>query len=245
MQRLEELRRKLPYMSMYGLGAVLKEVKYNLPQAASRQTIARARDALINQTTNYGLVLTTLTLNTIAGDPMEFDAVNPFALLCLMYAQCSAFTALLDDCAARFPPNVRPWRIALYSDEITPGDALSHDNRRKTWVVYFSFLEFGAAVLSQEDAWLVLGVFRSSRLRLCEGSICQAFKRIIKLCFKDSATAFQTTGVRLTATGRAGFRLFARLAIRTVEARVDGEGRVWVSAVSFLQESCCCQERDH
>ena len=52
------------------------------------------------------------------------------------------------------------WRLILYSDGITPGNALAVDNQRKSVVWYFSFLEFGLR-LSYEEVWLPLAFART------------------------------------------------------------------------------------
>ena len=64
----------------------------------------------------------------------------------------------------------------MYADEVTPGNQLNPDNNRKCWAFYISFLEFGAAVLSQEDAWICIAAIRSERVRACLGGRRASFQ---------------------------------------------------------------------
>ena len=80
-----------------------------------------------------------------------FEVQNPFAML----YRCSQTHGLkplvqsvLEGLSAA--PD-RPLNIVLYGDEITPGNALAHKHRRKSWGIYWTLLEFGPAALSCED----------------------------------------------------------------------------------------------
>ena len=44
-------------------------------------------------------------------------------------------------------------KIIEYTDEIVPGRELIKNNDKKIWILYWSFLDFGPAALSNEDAW--------------------------------------------------------------------------------------------
>ena len=45
----------------------------------------------------------------------------------------------------QMPPSLeQPWTIILYSDEITPGNALAADNKRKVWGVYRALLSISS-----------------------------------------------------------------------------------------------------
>ena len=82
----------------------------------------------------------------------------------------------------QFPPSPeQPWRLIYYADEVVLGNPLSNENRRKVWVVYFSFLEFGAIILPQERAWLTAFVQRSQELSNASAGISQAFATCLKL----------------------------------------------------------------
>ena len=82
--------------------------------------------------------------------------INPFALLHKATA-LDGFAALMDRRLVEVPPSPEaPWRIVLYTDEVTPGNQLLMDNLRKMWVAYLSFLELGPAALADENAWFCI-----------------------------------------------------------------------------------------
>jgi hypothetical protein len=54
-------------------------------------------------------------------------------------------------------------RLCLYADGITPGSVLAPDNRRKSIVWYWSFIEFGDK-LSSEETWTCVAVVRTCML---------------------------------------------------------------------------------
>ena len=70
-----------------------------------------------------------------------------------------------------------PWRVALYADEVVPGNQLSVHNARKVWVIYFSFLELGARHLSNELAWCPMLTEPSHDLKTASAGIPQVFAK--------------------------------------------------------------------
>ena len=68
-------------------------------------------------------------------------------------------------------------------DEVTPGNVIRPDNRRKHHCIFGSFLQFDE-YLCQADAWLPLGVLRSgvARLRI-RGGISAALKFLLHSIF--------------------------------------------------------------
>ena len=97
----------------------------------------------------------------------------------------------------------------FYSDEVTPGDALVHDNRRKLQVVYFSFLEFGPSVLAREDSWFTIAAKRSSEVCKISGGMSAVFAAVLLLFF-GAGVNIATGGLTLNRDG-ASVRVFARL----------------------------------
>ena len=113
----------------------------------------------------------------------------------------------------QFPPNPeQPWRLIHYADEVVPGNPLSNENRRKVWVVYFSFLEFGAIILQQEHAWLTAFVQRSQELSNASAGISQAFATCRKLVFGKLGYNIKYGGMTFTYNGEV-HRLWAGLSM--------------------------------
>jgi hypothetical protein len=49
-----------------------------------------------------------------------------------------------------------PWQLIIYTDEVTPGNPLATNNKRKFHAVYWSFLELGMNALCREEAWFCI-----------------------------------------------------------------------------------------
>ena len=115
--------------------------------------------------------------------------VHPFAFMWKAFATCCSFALLMNTCLARTPCTPEtPWSLVFYSDEVTPGDALVHDNRRKLQVVYFSFLEFGPSVLAREDSWFTIAAKRSSEVCKISGGMSAVFAAALLLFFGAAST---------------------------------------------------------
>ena len=211
LRKLERLRRRIPHVSASALSAILNEVQREMPELSSRNAIREARNSALNDDTPYGSIFTTIVLTSSTGDH-HFDIVNPFALLYYVFLNCSAFRAAMDAALAIRPStHDAPWRIVLYCDEVTPGNQLAQDNLRKLWAFYFSFMEFGAAILSQEDAWFCYASIRSCRVNKAQAGIAQAFSALVKVMFAKLDTSFHRTGILLRRPNGTDLRLFARL----------------------------------
>jgi hypothetical protein len=150
--RLQALRSKLPHMSQTALAALLAEAEREpLPTAVNRKHIRHAREQVTQSQTPYGTLHQTLKLELSSGDTVDCEIQHPFAML--YYACCNSdrFSEFIRGVAAAHPPTVdSPWQIIVYTDEILPGNQLAYKSSRKTWGVYWSILQFGMSVLSDE-----------------------------------------------------------------------------------------------
>ena len=72
----------------------------------------------------------------------------------------------MRDRLAIHPP---PWGLVLYADGITPADALAKHDARQIQAIYYSYLEFGEAVLCTEEVWFVLAAVREKQLKRFDG----------------------------------------------------------------------------
>jgi len=75
-----------------------------------------------------------------------------------------------------------PWRLVLYQDEITPGNPLRPDNKRKISAFYASFCELGQA-LCCEDSWFFLGAIRSSVAKTVQGGMSGVVRFLLRAMF--------------------------------------------------------------
>ena len=191
-RRIDQLRRKLPFLSQSALAAVSRELDSENTGLHDRKSIRNARDSIVTETTPYGPILHFLP-------EIEQQIANPFAMVWSLTKQCPGFASLMQKTLAANPPSLeRPWHMVLYSDEVVPGNQLSNHNARKVWVLYYSFKEFGEAALCMEDAWICLAVAKSDKVKELEGGMAQLFNVILDFLFGDAAgQSLHQTGIFL------------------------------------------------
>ena len=211
---LNEFRRKVPYVSKSALAGILKEGKVNgFPVLDHRNAMTEAAEVQMSATTEYGPLLNTIDMPSAAeGHPIRLNILNPISLLCILLATSIGFSGLVERVYDAKPCSVdNPWRIALYSDEVTPGDAFSVHLSRKVQVVYWSFLEFGH-FLSNENSWMLATAKRSSEVAKTAGQMSKVMGTVSKLFVADDSN-FHATGILVKlATGRK-IRIFADIAM--------------------------------
>ena len=186
LQRLHFLRRQLPHLSASALSSVLEDVqRHGAVDLHQRKHIKEATMNELSKYDEYGQLFVDIVLK---GDQdLKASIVNLHALLFHAFAQGGGFYKLMMETMEKHPPNPRePYSLVLYSDEVVPGNALSHDNKRKIWMVYGSLMQFGSERLSQECAWLTLASCRSSFLAQVHGGIGQLMKEIVKNAFQST-----------------------------------------------------------
>ena len=74
-----------------------------------------------------------------------------------------------------------PWTLQYHEDEITPGNVLKHDNRRKFHMIYCTFVELG--IWHNSDGWLPLAVVRSTVARKARGAFSGILKTYLRHVF--------------------------------------------------------------
>ena len=147
--RLNALRSKIPYISHTALTAVLRIAKDDpLPEVNNRVDVRHARRTVARQSTPYGTLVITIPMEGKHGKPKHVPLQNPHGMLWLA-AQTKRYGTVLRERLAAVPSTLaNPWRIILYSDEVTPGNVAKSCNARIEQAVYFTFVELGAAAFS-------------------------------------------------------------------------------------------------
>jgi hypothetical protein len=164
--------------------------------------------------TPFGTIAQHLELVGHAGERLRMLVANPLALLYSAIKHSEPFAGYLKEKLSCNISSVdEPWRLVLYSDEVVPGNQLSHENRRKVWVIYFSFLEFGPPSLSREDLWFCIASVRSSFVNTVSGGMGQVFKAVVRMFFGGDVHDMSTGGIALSNPDGSMFRLFANLAM--------------------------------
>ena len=94
----------------------------------------------------------------------KFQRLLPFVV-----SSCAGFRLELESAFTHFPNSQSsPWRLVLYSDEITPGNVLKLQNRRKAACWYLGVVEM-MGFLRREEGWLTIGVIRASVVHKLHG----------------------------------------------------------------------------
>ena len=99
----------------------------------------------------------------------------------------------------------------MYSDEAVAGDQLPLHNLRKCGIVYWSCVDCGSAVLSDEDAWFCAAAERSGRVKQFQGGIGQTCGCILKHLFAHGGHTLQNAGILLELPDGTTTRVFAKL----------------------------------
>jgi len=76
------------------------------------------------------------------------------------------------------------WRLILYHDEVTPGNAMRPDNKRKFSILYGAFINLGAKLLRDERIWLPLAVIRHDVAGASIGGLSGALLHIFRSFFE-------------------------------------------------------------
>ena len=170
-----------------------------------------ATDAEMDEDLGYGKLLNTVQLYQKDGSILSVHTANPFALLYKAFAQGGSFTELVMESVLKTNCTPEdPWDLIIYADEVVPGVALSNNNRRKVWVHYMSFLQFGPMALQQDLAWLPLAVVRSNAVTPTAAGVSQLYGAILEHMFTADDRNLHLGGIVLEHEGLQ-VRLWAKL----------------------------------
>ena len=199
--RLTELSRG-KHVSAAAIESLLLQAKAGgIPDAVSRGAQHRARQGEATRLTPYGPLTHDIELPLSTG-PLTIGVQSPFAMLYTACLESSEFADLMRASLARHPVTVdKPWHIVMYSDGIGISP-LGHDSR-KVEAIYWSFLEFGCAALSKEDAWFVLAAVRGTETANLPGTMSHLFKRLLQEFFTPVHN-IATSGITLSLHGDNG-----------------------------------------
>ena len=133
---------------------------------------------------DFGHLLRTIPLHTADGGRFDWPITPVQTLLLETLARRDMFRTRFAEALA-LHPNTKdaPWHLAFYTDEITPGNVLRPDNKRKMAVIHVSFLELGQDFLQAEEAWLCIGVIRSSIAKKLLGKEGALFRAIFETLY--------------------------------------------------------------
>ena len=220
LRKIEDFRRQLPYVSLSALQSVLDLVeKEGVPQLHSRKHAKQAVEQKLRSFNQYGPLLDEMECKMLDGTTMKVPFCNLLTLLQGCYAEDTYFCDLLNQLHTMTPSSLEaPWHGILYADEVHPGNQLSSSGR-KTWAIYFSFLQMTPKLLSDERNWFTLMVLRSDMVAQLEAGIGQCIRILLEKMFG-------------AANNRSGTNPLHGVALRSSSCRL----RLFFGLNMFLQD---------
>eukprot|EP00959_Pyramimonas_sp_CCMP1952_P059327 1238994-Pyramimonas_sp.AAC.1 len=206
-RRLAHLGRDA-HVSASGLEHLLRQLRDEggvIPAAFSSSSQRRARQSVAFQSTTFGKLIQQRSVpSKTVGKPVQLFFQHPFAFLEAACKTCAEFRAILtrvlDDSNNRVS-------ICLYTDEITPGQALQPHNTRKTQAVYWTLKEFGFPILSCELAWMTICAPRTDTVAELRGGMAELFRYAVKFFFGGPSGHDLRNGISLFIEGENSPRL--------------------------------------
>lgn len=213
LQRLNQLRRSVPYVSQSALAAILLDVKEKgVPELHQRKAMQEATSSELAKLDAYGPLLQTENGILKSGDTVPVLLVNPLSYMHAAVHQGGSYTELLLDTHRRCPSSPEsPWELIVYSDEVVPGNVLASRNERKTWAIYGSFMQHGQVFLQKESAWMVLLCKRTTSVDALDGGISQLVAMVLKMICCNKFCTPQLSGMNLVLPGGEHLRIWFRL----------------------------------
>lgn len=125
----------------------------------------------------------------------KFQRLLPFVV-----SRCAGFRWELESALTHFPNSQSsPWHLVLYSDEVTPGNVLKLQNRRKAACWYLGIVEM-MDFLRREEAWLTIGVIRASHVKKLHGGYSSVARVLLRSLLLGS-DGVSSAGVPLHVLG--------------------------------------------
>lgn len=195
------------YVSSSGLSAILKAVKeHGIPGAVSRTAVKRARQRVLPDT-----LWKTVELELNDGSYRGFPVVDPVQLLQFVVGEVPSFSEFfLEQLQKHTCSQDTPWTVALYADEVLPGNALKPRNDRKFVAFYWSLVQFDTGCF-QEGLWFHLGCLRSNRMAEVKSGWAQYLKKASLLFFQEPLSLAH--GVMLNMGNCGSHMFFAKLGL--------------------------------
>ena len=199
------------YVSDSALSAILTKLRdEHVPvTCTSRRALKRKLDDSM-QPAIYGPVMHTIRLPLQTGTCFVWVCPHVPSLLNHL-AREPQFATLLKEKLLEHPcTQSRPWRLIYYFNEAICGNLLRRGPSRKSWIIYISFVEFGAELLSREAAWLDGGVLREQTCREVDGGFSTAMYLHMQQLLGASSTTSMSRGITILSD-MGTFTLWARL----------------------------------
>jgi hypothetical protein len=209
-------------------------------EKCSRSSVKRARAESVNIVTSVGPVLRSMNipLEDAPDQSLEVKYIHPVSFLVHASKHCIAFGKFLQERHHVSPSSPsKKWQIMVYSDEITPGNQLAHDNKRKLQAIYWSFTECGHRALQCEALWFVLTCIRSKSVEAL-GGMSVLYSKLLQTFFEPASD--MSMGVMMQFPSGTMAMMFADISINVADESALKQ-IVQNKGASGLLCCVCCQ----
>ncbi len=200
------------------------ELAEDFPTSSS--SLQRAGKELLDERTQFGPVVTEITMQLIKGQELQWPVVNPYSYVWWVCENVPAYAKMLVDALEKHPSSPdQQWHLCLYGDEAVGGNVLKVDNGRKAWCMYWQFLEIDEELLHHEALWNVGAVLRTRTSGKTRRGLSGALSCLMSFWFGDVQNL--GSGLRFRYDDKV-YIIFAEL------------GR-WLSDEGFLHAAFLCK----
>ena len=196
--RLKLLSSHSSYRGLHSLLKCLKELPID--------DVRNGRNSFSQDlSSTYGHALTTITVPTTEG-PFDWEVAKPNEMLKL-YLESPALSEYVVKALHEHGNDPdRPWHLVVYCDELTPGNALKLNNKKKLNAYYVCILELEPWLRSMCEAWIPIGVLRSSRAKTIIGGWTFLMRQLMELLLLgDLGVSHAGVHLQLQGTSRLVF----------------------------------------
>ena len=212
---IAKVRQLTPFCSASALSAIVNMVQTTMPylhRNIDRNMLREGRDAVCFEMTPYGPIHQEVSVQLTDNTFKQIEFQDPAAMLYKVCSTSMSFSLMLLRALDKHPNSQdQPWSLILYTDEVSPGNQMLQLNARKTWAFYWSILEFGPSVLSDEESWFEILLYRTTQTKCIKGGMSALFATVIKAFFNDSKHNMQTSGIYVQLCNGPRIRLFIKL----------------------------------
>ena len=191
---LDDAMRRLKFRGVSGreLHALLLDIKKS-PQVLDAVTDGNVNVWSKDCHKRFRSQMTTVILPLLEGT-FEWTFFSFSKLVSLHAQENQAFAAALKQAMSQ--SKGEPLKIILYADELTPGNVIRPDNRRKLVQWYASFADFKLH-LRNEAVWLPVAVLRSSMVSQIDGGMSTATRALLQTIIREPCSILTGTVVEI------------------------------------------------
>ena len=175
----EMMQCRVPTVSDSAFAQVMKQIKLHPALLEDCDKSGFRKNLQAGPQRQFDECSVTLRLPLLAGGDMLWRILDLGKLLQLFVAKSAAYGELLQNSMAKHGPI---HRLIIVHDEISAGNVLRSDNRRKFSPLYVAFEEYGLA-LQSEYAWLALGCITHAEAQLIDGGLSNVIRILLRHLF--------------------------------------------------------------